>query len=151
MGFMTEILGSEKKTAPKKKNEPATQNCAWCAGSRFWESIYLDGILRCEVCDPPPVEDMIGRRIGQPVAAPMPEPSAPVTGDELATRIREQLDRMVDVRLPDGRWALALPGWNVPSHANYNPRMCAYADPDRGVERYDVSLGQLQDEWRSQT
>lgn len=86
MGLLSELLNEEKKTteptvAPAAEirsasvvatsaivatstapNTPATPAvpCATCNSHLAWESIYRDGVLRCDQCSPPPSPAMIG-------------------------------------------------------------------------------------------
>lgn len=57
-------LASPEKISPPKNSLPEISPCPTCRGIVFWESIYRDGVFRCEVCEVPPSPRMIGRRIG---------------------------------------------------------------------------------------
>lgn len=153
MGVMSQILQSEprKKIAPaeppKSVEQPA---CKICGGLNFWESIYLDGTLRCETCEPAPTPDMVGRWSG-PAAellqqANRAEPqSEPGEHYEPGT---DPADRFVDYVTADGRKGLALRGFDNPRHANYNQRVCMYVAI--GVTETEQRLDELQSEWRTE-
>lgn len=39
--------------------------CKICGGKFFWETIYLDGELRCIACEPPPSRELVGWIVGR--------------------------------------------------------------------------------------
>lgn len=39
--------------------------CKICGGKFFWETIYLDGELRCFTCEPPPGRELVGWIVGR--------------------------------------------------------------------------------------
>lgn len=55
----SEVRQEENKAS---SNRPAAP-CAICGCPVAWESVYRDGKLRCEICDPPPSTALVGRRV----------------------------------------------------------------------------------------
>ena len=154
MGQLSQIRESRRKSQEEARSAiPADQRsepspaatitpCPRCSGSSYWESIYQDGVLRCDTCEPAPTEEIVGRRVGQ-----QPEADASEHTPTLADQLSDP-DRFVEFRTREGAYGIALRGWDNPSSPNYNQRACAYAAI--GVTAYDRSLDQLQDEWREE-
>ncbi len=156
MGMMTQILQSEKKISPKTaaplKDVEKNQACEICGGENFWESIYLDSVLRCETCEPAPAPDMVGRWVG-PAAQLLHQADhqGEAQGEDQPANYEpgtDPADRFVEYVTACGRQGLALRGYDNPKHVNYNQRTCAYVTI--GVDAYEQISSELHDEWHKE-
>lgn len=147
MGLMTQILsvGEKKNQNSPEPEKPAEKirACEKCGNANFWESIYLDSVLRCETCEPAPSPAMVGRWVG-PAAELLQQVNNQAEHEPADT----DPDRFVEYITADGRRGLALRGFDNPRHTNYSQRTCAYVAI--GVAQYDAELDQLQGEWRTE-
>lgn len=136
MGLMTEILRGETKKTQIEKPESEKQEppCPWCNGKAFWESIYADSVWHCETCDPAPMLEIVGRRIGQPKKLePHDEPLQATQG---VTSLADDLaDQFTEFITADGRTGIARRGYDNLRGPNYNQRVCMYVAI--GVAEYD--------------
>lgn len=157
MGQLSKIRESRQKsreealatlpTPPAAIQEPIRKTCEICGGENFWESIYLDGELRCERCEPAPA-DMVGRWVGPAAELLQQTKQGEDRGDgELCEPGTDSADYFVEYVTADGRRGLALRGYDNPRHANYNQRACAYIAI--GVDAYERELEAIQAEWIS--
>lgn len=146
MGVMRQILEREtKKTAPKIENQTTEKkSCEKCGCPDLWESIYGDGVLRCDLCEPAPTPGVVGRRIG-PAAAELEHAEPPGTADDLPVGA-DPADRFIEFISADGRTGLALRGFDNPRSSNFSPRICSYVDI--GCARYERLIDSLQATWR---
>ncbi len=148
MGMMSQILQGEKKTAvavaePKPAAADVNQVCPICGCPDLWESIYADGVLRCDLCEPAPTPSIVGRRIG--LAAAELELAEQGSTEDLPLGT-DPADRYVEYVTADGRTGVVLRGYDNVHGANYNQRICAYVAI--GVERYEQALDAMQEQWR---
>lgn len=125
--------------------------CKKCGGRFFWESIYLDGVHRCEFCDAPPTPEIIGRWVGQQEALlegaeHQDKPQQAVQG---VTSLTDDLtDQFTEYITADGRTGIARRGYDNLRSPNYNQRVCAYVAI--GVAEYDRAAEKMQPAWRAE-
>lgn len=151
MGLMTEILrGESKKTQIEKpKAEKQEQPCHQCNGKAFWESIYADSVWHCETCDPAPMPEIVGKRIGQQSAPALEHQDKPQqTVQGVASLADDLADQFTEFITADGRTGIARRGYDNLRSPNYNQRVCAYVAI--GVAEYDRAAEKMQPAWRAE-
>ena len=158
MGLMSQILQSEPKKfqlpakienrIEKSTEKPIAEKtaCEKCGCPDLWESIYADGVLRCDLCEPAPTPDIVGRRVG--LAAETLELDERQGSTDDVPQGSDPADRFVNYVTADGQTGMALRGWNDPRSANYNQRLCMSVCI--GAKRYKQLLDEWQDELREE-